>query len=35
MEVWYKYNIREHVCDILEGREDAFMRREKKYSINR
>ena len=30
-----KYNIREHVCDILEGGEDAFMRREKKYSINR
>ena len=30
-----KYSIREHVCDILEGGEDAFMRREKKYSINR
>lgn len=30
-----KYNIREHVCDILEGGEDAFIRREKKYSINR
>ena len=30
-----KYNIREHVCDILEGGEDAFMRREKKYSISR
>ena len=30
-----KYNIREHVCDILEGGEDAFMSREKKYSINR
>jgi hypothetical protein len=27
--VWYKYNIREHVCDILEGGEDAFMRRGK------
>lgn len=30
-----KYSIRKHVCDILEGGEDAFMRREKKYSINR
>ena len=30
-----KYNIREHVCDILEGGEDASIRREKKYSINR
>lgn len=30
-----KYNIREHVCDILEGGKDAFIRREKKYSINR
>ena len=29
-----KYNIREHVCDILEGGEDAFIKRENKYSIN-
>ena len=29
MEVRYKYNIREHVCDILEGGEDAFTRRDK------
>lgn len=28
-----KYSIREHVCDILEGGEDAFIKREKKYSL--
>ena len=29
-----KYSIRKHVCDILEGGEDAFIKRENKYSIN-
>lgn len=29
-----KQSIRTHVCDILEGGEDAFINREKKYSFN-
>lgn len=28
-----KYSIKEHVCDILEGGEEAFIDRERKYSI--
>ena len=29
-----KQSIRTHVCDILEGGEDAFINRENKYSFN-
>ncbi|MCW6675285.1 ATP-binding protein, partial [Aerococcaceae bacterium NML171108] len=29
----YKYSIKEHVCDILEGGTDAFLKRESKYNI--
>jgi hypothetical protein len=32
-EVLYKQGIREHICDILEGGNEAFKQREKKYSI--
>jgi len=32
-EILYQQGIREHVCDILEGGNDAFKKREKKYSI--
>ena len=28
-----KYSIREHVCDILEGGKDAFIKRENKYNL--
>ena len=31
--VLYKMGIREHICDILEGGEDAFKKREEKYCI--
>lgn len=31
--ILYKKGIREHVCEILEGGEDAFKRREKKYGF--
>ena len=33
--ILYKYGIREHVCDILEGGKEAFKKREKKYGIIR
>ncbi|MBN1253449.1 MAG: hypothetical protein JXA16_15020 [Bacteroidales bacterium] len=32
-EILYQQGIREHVCDILEGGDEAFKKREKKYSI--
>ena len=32
-EVLYQQGIREHVCDILEGGNEAFKKRERKYSI--
>lgn len=32
--ILYKYGIREHVCDILEGGEDAFLQRELKYGFS-
>lgn len=31
----YRHGIREHVCDILEGGEDAFETRERKYGFKR
>ncbi|MCL4518263.1 MAG: hypothetical protein M1587_03605 [Thaumarchaeota archaeon] len=31
--ILYQKGIREHVCEILEGGEDAFKRREKKYGF--
>jgi hypothetical protein len=31
--VLYQMGIREHVCDILEGGEDAFRKREEKYNF--
>lgn len=31
--VLYKIGIKEHVCDILEGGEDAFRHRQEKYSL--
>lgn len=31
--ILYKYGIREHVCDILEGGEEAFKKREQKYGL--
>jgi ABC-type cobalamin/Fe3+-siderophores transport system ATPase subunit len=31
--VLYQMGIREHVCDILEGGEDAFKKREEKYNF--
>ncbi len=31
--ILYKYGIREHVCDILEGGKEAFQKREQKYGI--
>ncbi len=30
--VLYKQGIKEHVCEILDGGEDAFLRREQLYS---
>ena len=32
-EFLYKQGIREHICDILEGGNEAFKNRERKYSI--
>lgn len=32
--ILYKYGIREHVCDILEGGEAAFLQRELKYGFS-
>ena len=32
--ILYQYGIRQHVCDILEGGKDAFLKREKKYGFN-
>ena len=32
-EILYQQGIKEHVCDILEGGDEAFKQREKKYSI--
>jgi len=32
--ILYKYGIREHVCDILEGGKEAFKKREHKYGIS-
>lgn len=31
--ILYKFGIREHVCDILEGGKEAFKKREQKYGI--
>ena len=31
--ILYKYGIREHICDILEGGKDAFLKREQKYGF--
>ena len=31
--ILYQMGIREHVCDILEGGQDAFENREKKYGF--
>ncbi len=31
--ILFKYGIREHVCDILEGGEEAFLKREQKYGL--
>lgn len=31
--ILYQYGIREHVCDILEGGKDAFLKREIKYGF--
>lgn len=31
----YSHGIREHVCDILEGGEDAFETRERRYGFKR
>lgn len=31
--ILFKYGIREHVCDILEGGKEAFLQREKKYGF--
>jgi len=31
--ILFKYGIREHVCDILEGGKEAFIQREKKYGF--
>ena len=32
--VLYQQGIREHICEILEGGEEAFKKREKKYAIS-
>jgi hypothetical protein len=32
-EILYQQGIKEHACDILEGGDDAFKQRERKYSI--
>lgn len=31
--VLYQQGIREHICEILEGGEEAFKKRERKYNI--
>ena len=31
--ILYKFGIKEHVCDILEGGKEAFKEREKKYGF--
>jgi len=31
--ILFKYGIREHVCDILEGGKEAFKKREQKYGL--
>ena len=31
--ILYQQGIREHVCDILEGGDEAFRQRERKYSL--
>ena len=31
----YSHGVREHVCDILEGGEEAFETRERKYGFKR
>ena len=31
--ILYKKGIKEHVCEILEGGEEAFKKRKKKYQI--
>lgn len=33
-EILYSQGIREHICEILEGGEDAFRKREQKYQLN-
>lgn len=33
--VLYKFGIKEHICDILEGGRDAFLKRERKYGFNK
>jgi hypothetical protein len=33
--ILYQYGIREHVCDILEGGKEAFLKREIKYGLNK
>lgn len=34
-EILYSQGIREHICEILEGGEDAFKKREQKYQLNK
>lgn len=33
-EILYSQGVREHICEILEGGEDAFKKREQKYQLN-
>ncbi|KJG19410.1 hypothetical protein UB37_18460 [Photobacterium iliopiscarium] len=33
-EILYSQGIREHICEVLEGGEDAFKKREQKYQLN-
>jgi hypothetical protein len=33
VKVLYQQGIKEHVCDILEGGDEAFKQRERKYAI--
>ncbi|HCG6381802.1 TPA: AAA family ATPase [Vibrio parahaemolyticus] len=33
-EILYSQGIREHICEILEGGEDAFKKREQKYQLS-
>ncbi len=33
-EMLYSQGIREHICEVLEGGEDAFKKREQKYQLN-